>query len=68
MIVTLHQCGTPQKSVDVATVEEASRVVTDWQDERGMGASDMGARHGEVHEGTDLVARISYNGRVRKVG
>ena len=68
MTLTLHQRGTAPKSVDVSTLAEASRVLTTWQDEQGMGASDMGARHGEVHLGTDLVAEISYNGRVRMVG
>ena len=64
MMVMLHELGWKPEWAGVATFDEASRLVTRWQDERGMGASDMGERHGECFDGTEQIARISYNGRV----
>lgn len=62
--VTLHEHGTAPETVECVDVEAASRAVVDFQDERGMGASDMGRKHGQVFVDGKLTYQIAYNGRV----
>lgn len=66
MRVLLQVDGIHPLAVRVASEAEASRVVTDWQDRQGYGASDMGAEHGRVMVGRRIVARVAYNGRILK--
>lgn len=65
--VTLHQVGFSPEICECANVEEAARMVVDFQDDRGMGASDMGRQHGLVRVDGVLTNKISYNGRVQEV-
>lgn len=67
--VTLQLRGSASpKEIDVASLEEASRVVTEFQDEEGIGASGCGAYHGQVSTDGVLTHRIAYNGRVFPIG
>jgi hypothetical protein len=51
--------------VEVSSVSEASRLVTEEIDEKGVGASAWyGPGMGVVTRDGEMVARISYNGRV----
>lgn len=62
--VTLHQDGFTSEEAFVYTLEEASAAVTAYQRKWCMGASDMGAFHGEVRVSGRLTHTVSYNGRV----
>jgi hypothetical protein len=62
--VTLHLVGSAPRVVAVDSIEAASRVVTECQDEAGVGASGCAKHHGEVKVGGVLAARVSYNGRI----
>lgn len=62
--VTLHQFGESPKHVTASSTDEASRLVTAFQDFHGLGASDVSGQHGRlVHRGK-TIGRISYNGKV----
>lgn len=58
-------------NVDCSNIESAKVLFESVRDDgnygEGYGASDMGARCGEVYEGDKLVARIHYNGRIESV-
>lgn len=64
LTVLLQQVGLPAEEVEVSSLEDASKKVTEWQDARGLGASGLTSRHGVVREDGRFTARISYNGRI----
>ena len=64
MTVTLKRTGSRAERVTVQDPEAAARVVTEWQDANDIGASDLDRGHGLIHDGSRVVARVSYNGRV----
>lgn len=64
LTVKLKQEGLPLKNARASDLAGAARLVTDWQDGRGLGASDLGRGHGEVLRDGRLVARVSFNGTV----
>ena len=63
LTVTLSCDGLPEERVPVASIEEASRKLTAWQDAHGFGASDMRVGHGAVHRAGLHIGGISYNGK-----
>lgn len=66
LTVILHRVGEVPEEVHVYSVEEASAALVAFQGKHGMGASDMGAFHGGVYQGGNMLYVISYNGRVWK--
>lgn len=64
LTVVLQQVGLPAEEVEVSSLEDASKKVTEWQDAKGLGASQLTPRHGTVREDGRFHARISYNGKV----
>ena len=50
------------RMLPVGSLEEASLTVRTYLDARGLGASEF--RGGEVWRHGEVVARVSYNGRV----
>lgn len=50
------------KTITVADFAEASRVYSEMRDAFGLGASRF--RDGKIIDGREIVARISYNGKV----
>lgn len=64
MTVVLQQVGLPAEEREVTSLEDASKAVVAWQDERGLGASQLTPRHGSVRLDGKYHARISYNGKV----
>lgn len=59
--VTLHAHGSAPKIVTVATLVDAMYLITEWQDGRGLGASDCGSKHGLVTGAIE--GRLTYNGK-----
>ncbi len=64
MTVTFELVGGEAVLVPVGDFAEASAVSRDIIARHGAGTSSLGAHHGEVLVGTQLVARVAYNGRV----
>lgn len=48
----------------VETLVEAREVFIKWRDWNQLGGGNMTRRSGSVYDGVDVIARISYNGRV----
>ena len=69
MTVVLQTKGSASHEARVCeSLRDASRIVTAWQDEQGLGASDLGCYHGQVStDGIDS-HRVAYNGRIFTVG
>lgn len=63
----LQEAGFPARVVPVATLEEASRRVVAFADDLGLGASDMGERHGLVATDCKITHRVAYNGTVLRI-
>lgn len=64
LTVVVQQVGLPAEEVGVDSLEDASKRVTEWQDARGLGASQLTSRHGSVRLDGRYHARIAYNGRI----
>jgi hypothetical protein len=64
LTVVLQQVGLPAEEVEVTSLEDASKKVTEWQSARGLGASLLTSRHGSVREDGRYTARIAYNGKI----
>lgn len=64
MTVTLELVAGGAVRVSVGDYAEASTASRDFIARHGVGASSLGAHHGEVLVGTHLVARVAFNGRV----
>lgn len=64
LTVMLQQAGMAAEEIEVASLEDASRKVTEWQDSNGLGASGLAQRHGVVRLDGVFHARISYNGKI----
>jgi hypothetical protein len=64
LTVVLQQAGLPAEEVEVASLEEASKKVVEWQAAKGLGASGLTSQHGIVREDGRFTARVSYNGKV----
>ena len=61
----LAAIGIPTRDHRVFSSDEAVAVWTDFRDHNNLGSSDMKKGCGDVHDAKgQLVARISYNGRV----
>lgn len=57
-----------RQTVQVSSLEEASKRLRDWCTENDLGGGNMGRGCGEVTQGGKLIARISYNGRAWEPG
>lgn len=61
----LAAIGIPTRDHRVFSSDEAIAVWTDFRDHNNLGGSDLKKGCGDVHDAKgQLVARISYNGRV----
>lgn len=65
MIVDLNSRALPRLTATVGTLQDASAAVRAHIKKYDLGASDMRHGFGNVcDEGGDVVARVSYNGRI----
>jgi hypothetical protein len=53
-----------EREVEVHDWADASAKFREWIDENGYGMSQLDAGSGDIMQGGELVARVSYNGRV----
>lgn len=60
--VTLKQIDADKVGCD--SLNEAVKIVVDWQNEHFLGESDLAPSHGEVRARNYLVTRIAYDGRM----
>lgn len=59
---TRSLCGVPKSVAVVLSLEEASKTCLDYIEEYELGAGNWAG--GEVTQGGQLLARISFNGRI----
>lgn len=52
----------PAQFVEVKDLKEASRICSSFIEENDLGAGNWTG--GDVYEGENIIARVSYNGRV----
>lgn len=64
MTLTLHARGGRPELVPVTSLTDASAKLRAWIEGNDYGVSDLGRGYGEVHDDGQLVARVSYNGKI----
>lgn len=60
-----HKPTVPKRqTIEVADLKAASQALRYWVTSNGFGGGNMDKHCGEVHDGQNLVALVSFNGRV----